>query len=91
MRFLEIIKGKSIEEIYALPDLEEQLATLASEIEALDPQTRVNVEEILQKLSHYVGDQMINPRSEMEQGRAKIDRVRQNSDACIAYLQRQKD
>ncbi|MGH1397641.1 MAG: hypothetical protein ACRBCT_00300 [Alphaproteobacteria bacterium] len=90
VQFLEIIKGKSVEEIYALPDLEAHLEALSGQMDMLDDATRANVEAVLQKLLQNVDGNIAGFKSEMRDGLQKIQRVQKNSEACIAYLKGQK-
>lgn len=88
--FLEICKGKSAEDIRALPDLEEHLDALKTEIGNYDPQTRESIETILKQLSHTVDNKIADLKTEMTKGKARIERTRKTTNACLAYIKSQK-
>ena len=90
MNFLEIAKGKSVEELYILPDLEDHLAVLKSEMAEMDDANRESAVLILEKLAAFNSQAITDLKSEMAAGKEKIARVQKNSEACIAYIKGQK-
>lgn len=90
MNFLEMCKGKSVEELYALPDLEGHLASLTSELKTYDEHSRENALLILAKLAAFNAQNITVLKNEMAAGKDKIARVQRNSEACIAYIKGQK-
>ncbi len=90
IEFIKECKGDGMEAVASRPDLPVILSKIERQMATLPDNEQLEIRSVLVQLMGHVENHIHGLSKKMKKSRDDMDRVRNSSEACIAYLESAK-